>query len=95
MPRRPAPVKPKSRPTHKLSAQEAGTYGEIVQKHLAGDGSWSPATIKAINAEVNRRLGVKRGRKDPELRASTPKSEARMSAALMDRRFDASGRRAS
>jgi hypothetical protein len=95
MPRRPAPVKPKNKPSHKLSKTQAGAYGEIVQKHLNGDGTWTYATTKAISAEANRLLGIRQGKTDSEFRARTPKREARMSTAVMDRRFDSSGRRAS
>lgn len=95
MPRRPAPSKPKAKATHKLSRKEAGEYGAIVQAHLEGDGSWSTATIKAVEAEANRRLGIKGGKRSSEFKAHTPHGHALMSSGLMDRRFDSYGRRAS
>jgi hypothetical protein len=77
-----------------LSKTEAGTYGKIVAKHLNGNG-WSLATIKAVTAEADRLLGIKRGRRAPEFRTRSPQREARMSIAVMDQCFDSHGRRAS
>lgn len=92
MPRRPAPVKPFSRPTHYLTPQQKGEYGRIVQIHLEGDGTWAKSTVKALLAEANRRLGIKMGKGVDSLRSSRPKEEALMSSDLMDKRFDADRR---
>lgn len=95
MPRRPAPYQYKPKPTHRLTKKEAKKYAEIVKSHLEGDGSWAALTVKAVEREANRLLGIKQGGTIDEYRAHNPKRERRMSNALMDRRFDAYGRRAS
>lgn len=76
----------------KLSKQEAGRYGAAVAAYLKGDRS--AKTLKAMEAEGSRRMGIRPGVKIEGLRSHSPRQEAYMSADMMDRRFDSLGRRA-
>ena len=76
----------------KLSKQEAGKYGAAVAAYLRGDRS--AKTLKAMEAEGGRRVGIRPGFSPDGLRSHPPKQEAYMSSDMMDRRFDSLGRRA-